>query len=132
MHPYLRAYLAGIAFPTAVLPLVVLGLAVHSPSTHGFHTEDVIVFPMAIVPNAWGLWNALHVRACRQRDVPIGPFGAALVLVLAPVGYAIQLALGKTLWTPGLFAVGFPLTLAAYYLAWKHVVARLNDLLGIG
>jgi hypothetical protein len=64
--------------------------------------------------------------------VPIGPFGAALVLVLAPVGYAIQLALGKTLWTPGLFAVGFPLTLAAYYLAWKHVVARLNDLLGIG
>jgi hypothetical protein len=132
MHPYLRAYLAGIALPTMVVPVVVAALSLQHPTGHSFHIEDVLIFPIGLVPNAWGLWNMVYVWLRRRHEVPIGLHGAALVLLLAPAAFGIQLALGKILWTPTLFAIGLPMTLAAYYLAWKHVVARLNDVLGIG
>jgi hypothetical protein len=132
MHPYLRAYLAGIALPTMVVPVVIAGLSLLQPTGHPFHIEDVLIFPIGLVPNAWGLWNMLYIRLRRRREVPAGPYGAALVLVLAPGALAIQFALGKVIWTPALFAIGLPMTLALYYLAWKYVVARVNDILGIG
>lgn len=132
MHPYVRAYLAGIAVPTMVIPLVVIGLAIHQPDRLGFRIEEIAIFPIGLAPNAWGLWNALYVWLGRRWELPIGPFGAALVLVLAPAAFGLQLALDKVVWTASLFSVGLPLTVAAYYLAWKHLVARLNDLLGVG
>ncbi|HVH50301.1 MAG TPA: hypothetical protein VM781_01445, partial [Candidatus Bathyarchaeia archaeon] len=59
-HPFLRAYLAGIAVPTAFLLVVMTGYTcaryvwdIPAP------IERVIVFPMAFVPNLWGLWNVL-------------------------------------------------------------------------
>jgi hypothetical protein len=132
MHPYLRAYMSGIALPTMVVPLVVAALALQHPSGQGFHLEDVAIFPIGLVPNAWGLWNMLYVWLRSRREIPAGLYGAALVLLLAPAGFGIQLALGKTVWTPGLFAIGFPMALGGYYLAWKYIVARVNDVLGIG
>jgi hypothetical protein len=132
MHPYLRAYMSGVALPTMVVPIVIAGLSLSHPTGHPFHIEDVLIFPIGLVPNAWGLWNMLYVRLRRWHDVPPGPYGAALVLLLAPAAFGIQLALGKMLWTPALFAIGLPMTLAGYYLAWKYVVARFNDVLGIG
>jgi len=132
MHPYLRAYLAGIALPTMVVPVAVVGLALLHPTGHAFHIEDVLIFPVGLVPNAWGLWNMLYVWLRGRREVPVGPYGAALVLLLVPAAFGIQLALGKMLWTPGLVAIGLPMTLAGYYLAWKYVVARFNDVLGVG
>jgi hypothetical protein len=132
MHPYLRAYLAGIALPTMVVPVAVLGLSLQHPTGHPFHIEDVLIFPIGLVPNAWGLWNMLYVWLRRRRELPLGLYGATLVLLLAPAAFGLQLALGKLLWTPALFAIGLPMTLAGYYLAWKYVVGRLNDVLGIG
>jgi hypothetical protein len=132
MHPYLRAYLAGIALPTMVVPLAVLALALTRPGGHPFHVEDVLIFPIGFVPNAWGLWNMLYVRLRRRREVPAGLHGAALVLLLVPAGAGLQLALGKMLWTAPLVAIGLPLALAVYYLAWKHAVAYFNDVLGVG
>ena len=132
MHPYLRAYMAGAALPTMVVPLVIVGIAMQHRTVHGFHAGDVLIFPIGLVPIAWGLWNALHVRLRRHRDVPIGLFGALLPILLAPLGYLIQLGLDRVIWTPVLFAIGFPVTMAVYYLAWKHIVARFNDVLGLG
>jgi hypothetical protein len=132
MHPYLRAYMAGIALPTMVVPLAVIGLSVLQPAGHPFHVEEVLIFPIGLVPNAWGLWNMLYVRLRTARDINPGLYGALLVLVLAPGALGIQAAIGKFLWTPGLFAVALPMVLAAYYLAWKHIVARFNDILGVG
>jgi len=131
MHPYLRAYMADTALPTMVVPLVIAGIAVQHPTVHGFHVEDILIFPIGLVPIAWGLWNALLVWVRRYRDVPIGVFGSLLAFVLAPLAFAIQLGLDRVIWTPGLFALGFPVTLAVYYLAWKHAVAWFNDVLGI-
>jgi hypothetical protein len=132
MHPYLRAYLSGIALPTMVMPAVVLGLSILHPAAHGFHVEDVLIFPIGLVPNAWGLWNMLYVFLRKRLEIAVGFYGAALVLVIAPAAFGVQLALGKMLWTPGLAAVGVPITLVMYYLAWKYVVARINDVLGVG
>jgi hypothetical protein len=67
-----------------------------------------------------------------RREMPIGLFGAGLVVVLAPLAFGVQVALGKILWTPELFAIGFPIALVVYYVAWKFIVGWLNDLLGIG
>jgi hypothetical protein len=132
MHPYLRAYLAGIALPTMVMPVVIVGLSLLQPTGHPFHIEDVLIFPIGLVPNAWGLWNMLYLWLRQRRELPAGPYGAGLVLVLAPGALGIQLALGTMIWTPTLFAIGLPMALALYYLVWKHVVARINDILGIG
>jgi hypothetical protein len=132
MHPYLRAYMAGAALPTMVVPLAIVGIAVQQPIVHGFHVEDVIIFPIGLVPMAWGLWNALHVWVRRFRDVSSGVFGSLLPFVLAPLAFGLQVALDRVIWTPGLFAIGFPVTMAVYYLAWKHIVGRFNDVLGLG
>ena len=132
MHPYLRAYLAGIALPTMLMPFVVVGLSLMHPAGHPFAIEEVVIFPIGLAPNAWGLWNMLYVRLTRWRPIPAGVFGAALVAVILPGGLAIQMALGKMVWTVDLVAIGLPVTLAAYYLAWKHVVSWLNDVLGVG
>ena len=130
MYPYLRAYLAGIALPTMVIPLVVAGLALYQPATAvsrgGSHH-----LPDRTCANAWGLWNMFYIWVCRHRELPIGVFGAVLVFLIAPAGFAPAGGADKVVWTPALVAVGLP----AYRLlriAWKHVVARLNDLLGIG
>ena len=40
MHPYLRAYMAGIALPTMVMPVVVVGLRVLHPVDQGFAVEN--------------------------------------------------------------------------------------------
>ena len=132
MHPYLRAYMAGIALPTMVVPLVIVALSVLRPSGHPFHVEEVLIFPIGLVPNAWGLWNMLYVRLRTTREIHPGVYGALLVLVLAPAAFGIQVALGKVLWTTDLVAIGLPMTLAGYYLAWKYIVARFNDILGVG
>jgi len=132
MHPYLRAYMAGIALPTMVVPLVIVALSVLRPSGHPFHVEEVLIFPIGLVPNAWGLWNMLYVRLRTTREIHPGVYGALLVLVLAPAAFGIQVALGKVLWTTDLVAIGLPMTLAGYYLAWKYIVARFNDVLGVG
>ena len=132
MHPYLRAYLSGIALPTMVIPFVILTLSIAGPTSHDFHIEDVVIFPIGLVPNAWGLWNMLFVWVQRRREIPVGVHGALLAVVIAPLAYSVQLALGKVIWTTELFAIGFPISIVVYYLAWKLVVGRLNNLLGVG
>lgn len=132
-YPYLRAYLAGIAAPTALMPLVLLILVlvrftdhVHSP------IERLVVFPMAIVPNCWGLYNMGYLALRSRRELSLGLYGAALPFLLAPLGYLLQVTLGIVIWLPTTFAVGFPLAVILYYLVWKYVVGFLNDALGIG
>jgi hypothetical protein len=132
MHPYLRAYMAGVALPTMVVPVVIAALTLQHSNGQTFRLEEVVIFPIGLVPSAWGLWNVLHVWSHRCRQIPIGLFGASLVFVLGPLAFALQLGLDKVIWTPPLVAVGLPVTIAVYYLAWKHVVGRFNDTLGIG
>src|SRR5438128_5999519 len=121
-HPYLRAYMAGIAVPTPFLLVAVTGFTIgRSIFSLPVALEHVIVFPMAVVPNLWGVWNMLRLALGGDRW-PIGAYGALLPLVLMPLGLALARAFAIDFITPGLVAVFAPFALAVYYLAWKYLV----------
>ena len=131
-HPYLRAYMAGIAVPTM---LMLVGLTFFCVARFRYHVpfpiERLLVFPMTLVPNAWGLWNMLYVRLHARLHVPIGVHGALLLAPLLPTAYVIQRVTDLMIWTPTLVVIAFPVAVVLYYLAWKHLVGFFNELLGI-
>jgi hypothetical protein len=144
-HPYLRAFLAGVFVPTLVLPLIlavfiVVRLVLQLPVP----IERGIIFPMAVVPSFFGLWNMAWLASHTRTHLPLGVHGAFLPLVMAPIGAVVATCLGLlTLGNTGvvwfqvwqisyvLIACGFCAALAAYYLVWKYIVGFLNRTLGI-
>src|SRR5467141_3015589 len=133
-HIYLRAYLAGIAVPTVFLLVVMTGYTV---LRYVFNipvpVERVIVFPMAVVPNVWGLWNVLYIALRSRFNIPIGAHGAILPLLFAPAGYLAARILEFPI--PGFvlqaLPFGLPVGIILYYLVWKHLVGFLNGVLSI-
>ena len=65
--------------------LILVVLMVTRPTTHDFHIEDVVIFPLSLVPNAWGLWNMLYVWIRRRRQINAGIYGALLVVAIVPL-----------------------------------------------
>jgi hypothetical protein len=144
-HPYLRAFLAGIFVPALVLPLIltvfiVLRLVLHVP----FPIERGIIFPMALVPSLFGLWNMLWLASHGRTHLPIGVHGAVLPIFGAPIGATVASCLGilavgahGVTWFQAcevpyaLIGVFFLAALAGYYLVWKYIVGFLNRVLGI-
>ena len=144
-HPYLRAYMAGIAVPTALL---LVGLTVFCIYRFGMGVlvpvERAIIFPMAVVPNVFGAWNMLFLKLHQHWRVPIGLHGAALPLFLGPIGGVFAISLGflevthRGLVYFGAFTIPYwyvaiaPfIALTVYYLLWKYIVGFLNRVLGI-
>jgi len=133
-HIYIRAYMAGIFIPTLFLLVV---MTVYCTIRYAYNLpvpiERVIVFPMAAVPNLWGLWNVLYVAFFSRRHVSLGLYCGALPLVLGPLGYAIARLLDFPVphFIGSVFPIALPIGLALYYLAWKYIVGFLNAELGI-
>jgi ABC-type sulfate transport system permease subunit len=133
-HPYLRAYMAGIVVPTVFVLAIFSAFCV---ARFGYHVdvliERIVVFPLALVPNLWGVWNMLYVALHSRRRLPLGVHGAALPLLLAPLALAAAHALGFTIpdVLPAALAITLPGLLVIYYLVWKYIVGFLNELLGI-
>ena len=133
-HPYLRAYMAGITIPTIllvfVMTLFVVARYVYDVSVP---IERLIIFPMAIVPNLWGLWNILYVFLRSHWHLPIGFHGAVLALVQVLIAFGLTRLLNFEIPTVMVtaFPLGFPIVVVVFYLAWKHLVSFFNALLGI-
>ena len=144
-HPYLRAYMAGITVPTMLLVVVLTGFLL---ARYTFQIpvpiERAIVFPMALVPNIFGLWNIFYLWLRPRPHLPIGFHGAILPFILAPTGFTLArcsgfLAASSTglVWFHTIvvsyvfLAAGFCLALIAYYLVWKYLVGFFNEVLGI-
>jgi len=128
-HIYLRAYLAGIAVPTVFLLAVMTGYCVlRYVYDFPIPVERVIVFPMAVVPNAWGLWNILFVALRSRWHLSLGLHGALLPILLAPLGIVVASLLNFPI--PNLAAHALPIVgpvaLIVYYFAWKYLVGFLN------
>ena len=131
--------MAGITVPTLVLLLIMSADAIHrsyfAASTiwvldiEVTRLERALVFPMAFVPNLWGLWNIIYVAFLSRRHVSIGAFGALLPFLLAPGGWWMAHLFGLPI--PRVAPFLFPLGVIAYYLLWKHVVGRLNAIIGV-
>jgi hypothetical protein len=144
-HPYLRAFLAGAFVPTLVLPLLLTGLIILRLVLQvPFPFERGLVFPMALVPSLWALWNMLWLGSRHRTRLPIGVHGAILPVLLVPCGTMLATGLGilglgpqgvtwfHSLYIPYLVIGGFFLgALIGYYLAWKYIVGFLNRTLGI-
>jgi hypothetical protein len=144
-HPYLRAFMAGIVVPTLVLPILLIAFIVlRFGMKVAFPIERGLVFPMALVPGLWGLWNILWEWSHERTRLALGVHGSLLPLLMLPAGALIGtqvgvLSLAQTSIT-WFSAVTLPYTLialflaaaiAAYYLVWKYVVGYLNRELGI-
>jgi hypothetical protein len=131
-HPYLRAYMAGSVLPTMFLLVAMVAFTmIRYVYNVPIPIERVIVFPTALIPNLWGLWNMLYVRLREHRHVPIGLHGALLVVLIVPIGFSVAKLLGFALPYHFLGVLGPAAALAAYYLLWKYVVNFLNELLEI-
>ena len=144
-HAYLRAYLSGAFIPTLVLPLmltafVLLRLVLAVP----FPIERGLVFPMALVPAGWGLWNMLWLALRKRTQLALGVHGAVLPFLLLPCGTVVARGLGvlrlgasSATWfqeievSYAVIACVFVFVLALYYMVWKYVVGFLNRLLDI-
>jgi len=131
-HPYLRAYMAGIAIPTMFLLVASTAFTlVRYVYNVPIPIERVIVFPMAVVPNLWGIWNIIWLMSGRR--IPIGVFGAILPFLLVPGGWLVTHLVNFPVpaFVPQLLPYIFPIALAIYYLAWKYLVAALNRIVGV-
>jgi len=141
-HPYLRAYMAGSFVPTIFL-LVILSVLVwfhfylEVPTQFAFGIpmrplERAIVFPMAVVPNLWGMWNVLRLALPPRVRLPLGVHGSLLPLLLMPAGVILARTLDvfTVQWRLALPAA--PIGMAVYYLVWKYIVGLLNDEIGVG
>ncbi len=140
-HPYLRAYMAGIVVPTLFLLVVVAVDAYHK---YYFEVSNqfviplasrpldrALLFPMAVVPNVWGLWNMVYLRLRSRMHLSLGVFGALLVVLLIPGGIGLG-RLFDTFSIQWRFALPMlPIGMAVYYLAWKYLVGFLNEEIGI-
>ena len=144
-HPYLRAYMAGIVVPTAFL---LVAMTAFTLARYVFEVpvpiERVIVFPMALIPNLFGVWNMLYVGLGSRSRLSIGAHGALLPFVLIPLGLTLGTVLGvvridqdgvhafqavQLPFAKGVFVV--PVIVIVDYLVWKYIVGFLNDLVGI-
>jgi len=144
-HPYLRAYMAGISVPT---PLLLVALTVFSFARFVYNipipVERVIIFPMAVIPNLFGVWNMLHLASRSRTRLPLGIHGAILPFILAPAGFLLGRSLGFLQITGHTFiyfgvlkvhfahvAMVFPVVLVVYYLVWKYLIGFFNRVEGI-
>jgi hypothetical protein len=134
-HPYLRAYLAGIAVPTIFLLVIMTGYTLlRYVYNFPVPVERVIVFPMAVVPNVWGLWNVLFVALRGRSRLSLGLHGALLPILLGPMGIVVagllnfQIPIHVTHALP----VAAPVGIIVYYLAWKYLVGFLNRVQQVG
>ena len=140
-HPYLRAYMAGIVVPTLFLLVI---MAINAWQTFYFEVSNqfviplasrpldrAILFPMAVVPNMWGVWNMLYLRLRARSRLSLGVHGALLVVILIPGGIALA-RLFDVFTIQWQFALPmFPVGMTIYYLAWKYFVGFLNTEMGI-
>ncbi len=106
--------------------------------------ERGLVFPMALVPAVWGLWNMLWLASHERTHLAIGVHGAVLPFLLLPIGATFAHCYGiltfgaaSITWFNAcsvpyaVIAVGFCFGVAVYYLVWKYIVGWVNRTLGI-
>ncbi len=144
-HPYVRAYMAGISVPTPFL-LVALSAFIGARLVHHIPVpiERIIIFPMALVPNLFGLWNVLHLASRSRTHLPLGVHGALLPFLIVPFGLLLGTVLGflQPIGNGFIYlgvvtfhyihiAMIFPFVLIFYYLVWKYLVGFFNRVAGI-
>jgi hypothetical protein len=133
-HPYLRAYMAGVMIPSIFFLFVFAAfLVIRFVYNPQFPLEQILVFPLALVPALWGGWNVVYLTLQGRKRLPLGCHGALLPMILVPLvlvtvralGFNYPAEVGRSL------IIILPLLMIIYYLVWKFLVGFLNALLGV-
>jgi hypothetical protein len=146
-HRYLRAYMAGTVVPTIIMACIMACLfVVFFIAPYLFKSpipvERFIIFPMALVPAFFGLWNMLYTRLSAGRYLPLGLHGALLPLILIPLGMIGAVALEfmsfgsdgivwfNSVTIPYVIVVPWiAIVMSIYYLIWKYFVSFFNKII---
>ena len=144
-HRFVRAYMAGVTVPAAFL-LVALTVFCIARFVYNIPIpiERTMVFPMALIPNLFGVWNMLYLAVRERHHWNIGLHGALLPFLLVPAGALLAHLLGVIEHVPNgvvyfsavhvpywRIALLFPVGVTVYYLVWKYIVGFLNRTVGI-
>lgn len=125
-HKFLKAYLAGLAFPATILSVLVpLGLYFDLPLR--------FLYYIPLAPPLWGFWNLLSIEFVDASPLRhhLGLSGAILGFLLALFAVFIAkipqyvLGDGSPMYAPILIIP------ALYYLAWRFIVHSINKRLGL-
>jgi hypothetical protein len=124
--------MAGIAVPSVFMPAI---FAVFCLLRFGYRVdvplERAVVFPLALVPNMWGVWNMLYLATPRR--LPLGIHGAILPAIVFPAALLVAHSVVGPfpIFVTALMSLAVPVVLIVYYLVWKYIVSFLNRMLGI-
>ena len=121
--------MAGVLLPSVVVFAVGIVVAWNFDRIPT-HIEQAMVFPIALNPLLWGVWNVLHGALGKVR-LPLGWHGLLLCALLFLIGVFLAQRLQFEFVTPMRALAVFPPTGLAYYLLWKYGVGFLNELLGV-
>lgn len=124
-----RAFIAGIVFPTIVLPVILLVAVYYGKSA--LLDQPIIHF----VPLIWGIWNLLYF-AIWWRILP-GNAYVRFILAGAILGFLLAVFAVFVTNIPEILGFGayryYPLIAApiGYAIIWAVVVKPLNKLLNV-
>src|SRR5438105_14455782 len=106
--------------------------------------EQIMIFPMAAVPNLFGFWNIVYVALGPERRLPIGIHGALLPFIIGPFVLTMGTLLGLVAFTSSdmvwfdsvrlPYAIGviiIPIPAAPYYLVPQHIARSLTPAPGL-
>lgn len=131
---YLKAYLAGIAFPATLLPIMYLSLFFGGHSA--MRAGDLILMPL-LLPMLFGLWNGVYfmvLKSCplKKEGSRLWAHGMILGLLVALIGVFIigvpKILFGFTGILQYLPLIILPII---YGLIWRYVIAYLNQIVGL-
>ena len=127
MKPYIRAFIAGSAFPVVVWPFLYLGMPSFYNPTADFNFESAAITLPIIV----GTLNIVFVSI--RRWLPFGGrgnywfFGALHGLAFALYGNFVAHIPQDLFQLQGTIQyVTIPLAVLAYSLIWRFIIRRLN------
>jgi hypothetical protein len=129
-HPYVRAFLAGIALPTLVVCAAGLMTVLLFDRLEP-RIQRALLLPIATNPVAWGFWNVVWVALRPRWRVQIGWHGAILAALLIAVGVFLAGRLEVSEVTPQRAGTVLIPIAVAYYLLWRYAVSFLNSLVGL-
>jgi hypothetical protein len=126
--------MAGIMVPTVFLLFVFfVFLGIRLSYNPKIPLERVLVFPLALVPAIWGLWNVVYVALHGRRRLPLGIHGAIVPAAMFPLALTGARVFGFefVMAAAPYVLLTLPVLMIIYFLVWKYLVGFLNELQGI-
>ncbi len=125
---YLKAFIAGLIFPAALLPVVIFVISLSGKM-------DILeIAPIYMTPWIWGIWNVLYFsigERCpiKKPNLRLWTTGASLGFLLALFVVFVFKVPALLLGLKGCWQY-FPLIVMplVYSILWRYVVKHLNSL----